>query len=316
MIIFNYVLMCLIFGTTFLAIKIGIDSGAPPLFMAGLRFLLAGSILMIWMLLKKRTNFSLLYRKELLFTGMGLTFGTFATLYWAENYVTSGIAAVLSATGPIMILLIQTLFLRQKVSRKSLIGCLVGFAGVVLLILPGMTIKVSFFWMIGCITILAGELCYASGTLYSKHILPRFVDESPVALNAVQMMYGGAMLLILSLFTESIHIETLATRSSIGSLLYLIIAGSMLGHTIYYWLVAKTNPLFPSTWLYISPLIALGLGIFLYNEQFSWFMLFGVITIILGIILVNIDSLRKLIQINTLPKIRKKNTCTAEAENS
>lgn len=79
-----------------------------------------------------------------------------------------------------------------------------------------------------------------------------------------------------------------------GSLLYLIVAGSMMGHTIYYWLVAKTNPLFPSTWLYISPLIALALGICLYDESFSWTILAGAAAIVIGIVLVNIGSLRQL----------------------
>lgn len=81
MIILAYGLVCLIFGTTFLAIKIGVDAGAPPFFSAGLRFFLAGAILFLWMVWKRKANFSLLLRKEMLFTGATLTFGTFATLY-------------------------------------------------------------------------------------------------------------------------------------------------------------------------------------------------------------------------------------------
>ncbi|NME98638.1 DMT family transporter [Aneurinibacillus aneurinilyticus] len=295
MVIFGYLLMCMIFGTTFLAIKVGIDAGAPPFFSAGLRFLLAGIILFIWMIWRGRASVSLLFRKEMMFTGMGLTFGTFSTLYWAEQYVSSGIAAVLSATGPIMILLLQTSILRQKASIASMSGCFIGFIGVILLLLPSVSVEVSLFWMLGCIMILIGEVCYSSGVLYSKHVMPRFADTSPIALNAVQMMYGGAMLLVLSLFTEHVHIGALLTLHAVSSLLYLIVVGSMMGHSIFYWLVAKTNPVFPSTWLYISPLIALGLGVFLYNEVVSWLAGIGVITIIVGIVLVNIDALRQAI---------------------
>lgn len=295
MVIFSYLLMCMIFGTTFLAIKVGIDAGAPPFFSAGLRFLLAGIILFIWMIWRGRASVSLLFRKEMMFTGMGLTFGTFSTLYWAEQYVSSGIAAVLSATGPIMILLLQTSILRQKASIASMSGCFIGFIGVILLLLPSVSVEVSLFWMLGCIMILIGEVCYSSGALYSKHVMPRFADTSPIALNAVQMMYGGAMLLVLSLFTEHVHIGSLLTLNTVSSLLYLIVVGSMMGHSIFYWLVAKTNPVFPSTWLYISPLIALGLGVFLYHEVVSWLAGIGVITIIIGIVFVNIDVLRQVI---------------------
>jgi len=77
MIPFNYILMCLIFGTTFLAIKVGIDAGASPFFSAGIRFFLAGAILFIAMILQKKARISLLLRKEMVLTGLALTFGVF-----------------------------------------------------------------------------------------------------------------------------------------------------------------------------------------------------------------------------------------------
>jgi drug/metabolite transporter (DMT)-like permease len=94
---------------------------------------------------------------------------------------------------------------------------------------------------------LIGEFSYASGTLYSKHVIKRFPEASPIALNAAQMIYGGLLLLILSAFTEKVQYETMLTLPAIGSLLYLIVIGSMVEHSTYYWLLAKTNPVFPST---------------------------------------------------------------------
>ncbi|MFP3422495.1 EamA family transporter, partial [Bacillus sp. SIMBA_161] len=88
---------------------------------------------------------------------------------------------------------------------------------------------------------------------------------------------------------------SMVTPAAIVSLFYLIIVGSMMGHTIFYWLVAKTNPVFPATWLYISPLIALTLGVILYHEPLSILSLAGGITIIGGIILININSLKQLL---------------------
>lgn len=295
MILFNYIVMCLIFGTTFLAIKIGIDAGAPPFFSAGVRFFLAGVILFSIMVWKRKASISLLFKKEMFLTGFALTFGVFATLYWAEQYLSSGIAAVLSATAPLMILLLQTTITRQSLPAVAWIGCLVGFAGVLLMLLPGLTVTFSTVWLLGCLVVLFGQVFYSAGTVYSRRVIQRFQDSSPIALNAAQMMYGGALLLILSLFTENVNVQSMVTPAAIVSLFYLIVVGSMMGHTIFYWLVAKTNPVFPATWLYISPLIALTLGVILYHEPLSILSLAGGITIIGGIILINVNSLKQLL---------------------
>ncbi|UQD52039.1 EamA family transporter [Bacillus methanolicus] len=302
MIIFNFFIMCFIFGTTFLAIKIGVDAGAPPFMSSGIRFFLAGFVLFIMMMKKGKAKISLLVRKEMLLSGLGLTFGTFATLYWAEQYVNSGIAAVLSATGPMIILLIQTFIFREKFSNKSLIGCIIGFTGVILLLSSSFTYEASLHWILGCIMILLGEVSYACGALYSKRVIRIFKETSPIALNAAQMMYGGALLFVLSLFTEKIAVDSMISVKVIGSLLYLIIIGSMVGHSLFYWLVANTNPVFPSTWLYISPLIAITLGSLLNHEAITWLMAVGAVTIICGTILVNLDSLQKAMKKPVLSK--------------
>jgi drug/metabolite transporter (DMT)-like permease len=110
------------------------------------------------------------------------------------------------------------------------------------------------------------------------------------------MMWGGLLLLVLSLFTEQVNLESILTVQAVNSLFYLIVMGSMVGHSLYYWLIARTNPVFPSTWLYISPLIALGIGVFLYNEKVTWITALGVITIITGTVLVNLDTLKQLMR--------------------
>jgi drug/metabolite transporter (DMT)-like permease len=296
MVLINYVIMCFIFGTTFLAIKIGVDAGAPPFMSAGLRFFLAGLILYLVMMVRGKANLSLLFRKEMLLSSLGLTFGTFSTLYWGEQYVSSGIAAVLSATGPIMVLVIQAYILRESFNRKSLIGCFVGFVGVILLLSSSITFDVSLLWFLGCVVILVGVFSYASGTIYSKKVIGIFKDTSPIALNAAQMLYGGVLLIVLSLFTETVHFESLLSMKALGSLLYLIVIGSMVAHSLYYWLVAKTNPVFPSTWLYISPLIAITVGAIFHHEPISWLMGIGVMTIMIGTVLVNFEALQGLMK--------------------
>ncbi|MBP1965866.1 DMT family transporter [Paenibacillus aceris] len=296
MIIFNYLLICLIFGTTFLAIKVGVDASAPPFFSAGLRFFIAGLLLFCWLIWRKKASLGLLFRKEMLLTGIGLTFGTFSTLYWAEQYVSSGIAAVLSATGPIMILVLQTFVLRLKTTALSVFGCILGFAGIVILLLPQLAVSANIVWVIGSTAILVGELFYCCGALYSKRVIQQFPEASPIALNAAQMICGGLLLLLLSLFTEHVDVRLIFSPKAAGSLLYLIVIGSMVGHSLFYWLVAKTNPVFPATWLYISPLIALAVGVVFYGETITWVTAAGVLTVIAGTICANLDSLKPLMQ--------------------
>lgn len=294
MIAFGFIVMCLIFGTTFLAIKIGIDAGLMPFYSASIRFIAAGGLILLYLVWKQKASLSLLWRKETLLTGVLVTFGTFSTLYWAEQHISSGLAAVLSATGPIMILLLQTARTRRRAPLHSLAGCAVGFAGVLVLMLPGLKLQFSYAWLAGCLAVLAGELCYSAGALYSKAVMDRQPSTSPLALNAAQMLVGGVLLLLLSLVTEHPRPSDLLSLKAVSSILYLTVVGSMVGHSLFYWLNAKTNPVFPSTWLYISPLIAMGLGSAIYNEEFSWISAAGALIILAGIILVNLHSLRTL----------------------
>jgi drug/metabolite transporter (DMT)-like permease len=292
MIIFNYLLMCAIFSTTFLAIKIGVEAGLPPFLSAGLRFLLAGAFIFLWMILQRKAKPSLLLRKEFLLIGMTSTFLTFATLYWAEQHVSSGIAAILSATGPMMILMIQSVVMRKNARRSDYWGCAIGFAGVCLLIMPEMAMGSDLIWILSCIAILIGEIGYSVGSLATRKLSFDMPDISPITINAVQMMYGGAALLLLSLFSEHVQWNGILTLPAIGSVLYLTMVGSMLGHSLYAWLLKATNAFFPSTWLFVSPIIALGLGAFLYGEAISLYSIVGSMLIIGGILVLNLPELR------------------------
>ncbi|MBE0337018.1 DMT family transporter [Paenibacillus sp. 23TSA30-6] len=287
-----FTVMCLIFGTTFLAIKVGVEAGLPPFLSAGVRFFAAGAILFIAMKLMGKVRWSLLWRKEMVLIGAGTTFGTFSALYWAEQYVSSGIGAILSATGPMMIVILQSVLLRQKTSRITVIGCMISFLGVVLVVLPGLAVQISGLWLAGCLVILLGELCYSGGALYSKRVMDVFRETNPIALNAAQMLHGGWMLLLLSAITEPWSSEGWQYLPAMGSLLYLILFGSMIAHTLFYWLMERTNPLFPTTWLYISPPIAVGLGALVYGEHVSWWMLAGVLLIVTGLMLMNNGIIR------------------------
>ncbi|ACK94252.1 EamA family transporter [Bacillus thuringiensis] len=292
MVIFNYILVCIIFGTTFLTIKIGIEAGAPPLFSAGIRFFLAGIILMIIFKLKRKEIMPHIFSKRIMYAGFCLTFMTFASLYWSEQYISSGLAAVLSATGPMMILLIQAKRNREKLQKEQLVALVIALIGVIFVSLPGMHQQVSFIWSIACIVLVIGELFYGIGSIRSKEILSDLSNVSPFLINGIQMFYGGILLLIASIIVEQPNVTVLTSWSVQWPILYLIFIGSIGGHGLYYWLLSKTNPVFPSTWLYVSPLIAIIVGYIILGEPLNPIMGMGACFILIGVFLANRSTLR------------------------
>ncbi|PFL02713.1 DMT family transporter [Bacillus thuringiensis] len=287
MVIFNYILVCIIFGTTFLTIKIGIEAGAPPLFSAGIRFFLAGIILMIIFKLKRKEIMPHIFSKRIMYAGFCLTFMTFASLYWSEQYISSGLAAVLSATGPMMILLIQAKRNREELQKEQLVALVIALIGVIFVSLPGMHQQVSFIWSIACIVLVIGELFYGIGSIRSKEILSDLSNVSPFLINGIQMFYGGILLLIASIIVEQPNVTVLTSWSVQWPILYLIFIGSIGGHGLYYWLLSKTNPVFPSTWLYVSPLIAIIVGYIVLGEPLNPTMGMGACFILIGVFLAN-----------------------------
>ncbi|PEY38417.1 EamA family transporter [Bacillus cereus] len=291
MVIFNYILICIIFGTTFLTIKIGIDAGAPPLFSAGIRFFLAGIILIIIFSLKRKHVMPYLLSKRIMYAGFCLTFMTFATLYWAEQYISSGLAAVLSATGPMMILLLQVKRTKIKLQREQLLALIIALSGVICISLPGMHQQFTLIWSIACVVILIGEFFYGIGSVRSKEILSDLPKVSPFLINGIQMFYGGIFLLIASIVTEQPNLAILTSWDVQWPILYLIFVGSICGHGLYYWLLSRTNPVFPSTWLYVSPLIAVTTGYIFLGEPINPVMGIGACLILIGVFLANRSTL-------------------------
>ncbi|MEB9964638.1 EamA family transporter, partial [Bacillus cereus] len=276
----------------FLTIKIGIEAGAPPLFSAGIRFFLAGIILMIIFKLKRKEIMPHIFSKRIMYAGFCLTFMTFASLYWSEQYISSGLAAVLSATGPMMILLIQAKRDREKLQMEQLVALVIALAGVIFVSLPGMHQQVSFIWSIACIVLVIGELFYGIGSIRSKEILSDLSNVSPFLINGIQMFYGGILLLIASIIVEQPNVTVLTSWSVQWPILYLIFIGSIGGHGLYYWLLSKTNPVFPSTWLYVSPLIAIIVGYIILGEPLNPTMGMGACLILIGVFLANRSTLR------------------------
>ncbi|RAK23466.1 drug/metabolite transporter (DMT)-like permease [Anoxybacillus vitaminiphilus] len=283
--------MCLIFGTTFLAIKIGLEAGWAPYFSAGFRFFIAGLLVVLYGTVTKQ--FRIPTKKnivEFLITGACMTGITFGTLYWAEQHIPSSFAALLSATGPLFVSLFHSIMEKVKITKAQFVGLVLGFLGIGLITGPSLSVQFHLLWFIACFVIIIGESFYAFGTIYSKMVLKQGI--SPLMLNGYQMLFGGLLLIILSFAFERPSFSGISYSGWI-SLLYLIVIGSVLGHGLYYWLIKKTNPAFPSTWLYVSPFISLMLDLWIKKETFHPVSIIGGFVILAGVYLMNSHILRE-----------------------
>jgi drug/metabolite transporter (DMT)-like permease len=290
MVLVAYMAMCLIFGTTFLAIKIGLEAGWTPYFSAGFRFFIAGLLVVIFGLVTKR--FRMPTKKniiEFIITGSCMTGITFGVLYWSEQYIPSSLAALLSAMGPLFVSLFHSKMEKEKMTKSQFAGLGLGFLGIALITAPSITIQLNLIGLSACLLIMFGECFYAFGTIYSRLVLKKGV--SPLMLNGYQMLFGGLLLMMVSFVFEKPSISNIDQTGWL-SLIYLIVIGSIVGHGLYYWLIKKTNPAFPSTWLYVSPFISLLLDIWVKRETIYPISVIGGMVILAGLFLMNHQVVR------------------------
>ena len=279
-----YSLMCLIFGTTFLAIKIGVDAGAPPFFFAGTRFFLAGLIVLLAVkTLNGNIGLQRNQRLDVILVGIFMTAVMFGCLYWGEKYVSSSVAALLAATTPLMISIAEWFQGVKKNIHIKGFGLILSFIGVAIAVLPALGIDASPEAIWAVLIILAAEAGCVFGTMRSKKVLAAGLN--PFVLNGWQMLLGGSLLILLSLLTEPS--ATLFSEPVFLAWAYLVVLGSLTAHGAYYWLVHRTGPLLPSTWTYISPVIAQFIGYYVLAEYLSGYSFLGLALVLSGIYLVS-----------------------------
>lgn len=284
MVIILYSLMCFIFGTTFLLIKTGLSLGWSPFLFSSLRFILAGIILLGFVSSQKKGKISFRQHLEIFMISLFITTIPFGALYYGEQYINSGEAAILVATSPIFILFFHFFLKKENVPFRQIAGVLICITGIIFMILKDLAITYQFHSAVAKGLIVLGEIAYAYGTIRSKEILERM--ETSAKFNALQMLYGGIGLLILAFFErEGVSVPTQYAGYLI--LFYFVIIASIVANGIFFVLVKKTNAFFPATWTYVSPMIAMVLGGFFLKEKFGFNGLLGAFLVIAGVLLAN-----------------------------
>lgn len=280
-IILAFVAVCILWGSTYLAIRIGVGE-FPPLIFAGVRFLIAGSLMVAYAFFKHepipRNPKDIL---KISTVGLFLLLGGNGCVVFAETWVNSGVASVLVATVPLFMVIIELIFrLNKKVALKSWVGLLIGFLGVVLLVLSNSNTGAVDFK--GPLVLLFGSLMWASGSVFSKTFK---AEGSIVAQIGIQMLAGGiGLTLAAALHGElfSIHV----TSKGIGAIAYLIIFGSIIGYSCYIYILKKWPAAKAGTYAYINPVVAVFLGAIILNEPITLSIIFSTVIILLGVLLV------------------------------
>lgn len=250
----------LFWGGTYLAMKVAIHT-IPPFLMGGLRFFTAGALVFLWEWRKGAAMPGLAHWWRAAKIGFLLLVLSQGGLAWSEQFVPTGIAAIIFATVPLWMALIAWIF--QKGQRPHVVvlaGLLLGFCGILLLVKNTVgNLGVSpLEWLGYCVVTLA-SIAWAWGSLASR---TTSIPGSPFLAAAMQNLTGGACYLLISLLSS--EWSTLSAGSfsaaSVLSLLYLIMFGSLIGFGSYIWLLKVSDPTLVSTYAYVNPVVALFLG--------------------------------------------------------
>ena len=271
----------IVWGSTFAAIELAVRT-IPPFLTMSSRHLVAGSILLVWGLARERERIG---RQQILAAaifGGALFVGGHGLLAWSQQRIPSGVAALLVASIPLWVAVFDRLVFGRRLSRRAVLGLVVGFGGVALLVDP---------WGGGPIDTLGGLVavisaaCWAAGSLYARGApLPK----GPILSAGIASLAGGALLLLASALHGELSGFDIAAVSgeSLFGVGYLIVVGSLVGLTAYVWLLKVAPISLVATYAYVNPVVAVLIGWALLDESFTATMILAGMLIVTAVAMI------------------------------
>ncbi|MEG8947094.1 DMT family transporter [Rosettibacter firmus] len=288
-IILGYILICLIWGSTWLAIRIGLDS-LTPIFSAGIRFILASIYIYILMRIQhiklQKDKLSLKLYFILAFFSFSIPFGL---VYWAEQFIPSGLASILFATLPFGVIIFSFLaFPNYKISYHQLIGVILGFIGIIIIFSENLLIDIEgYFW--GILAVLLSSFMQASiAVIIKKH----GEHLNPLSMNFLPLLISGFIMILMGALLENSSTWKFDYKA-IGSILFLSFFGTVITFTTYYWLLKRMNVVILSLSSFITPIVAVILGGLVLNEKLTEYTILGSSLVLIGILFANFRGLIK-----------------------
>jgi drug/metabolite transporter (DMT)-like permease len=285
-ILLAFAIIYLVWGSTYLSIRVGVRE-VPPFLLAGLRFVLAGLFLYGWMRFKGTPSPSRREWAGICLQGTLIFLVDYGCVFWAEQRVPSGIAAVVLATIAIFITLLEIMILRtQRLTARLGVALLGGLCGVAVLMNRSFSLGEAPIDRAGTLALLVAAFTWSVGTILTRRLtLPA---SKPMSAGA-QMLVGGVQLLILAALTgefKGFHVQTVSWTAWFA-LLYLIVAGSIIGFTAYIWLLHYESPTKVGTYAYVNPVVAVLVGYFLGGESIGMRTMFGTALVLLSVITIS-----------------------------
>jgi len=288
-IVIGYIIISLVWGSTWLAIRLGLES-LSPLIASGLRFVTASVLIFAFMkYMKVSVQLDKISVRIYFFLGVFSYFIPFGLVYWGEQFVPSGLASVIFAIFPFMVMFFSKIALKSEIiDRNKILGVISGFAGIYLIFSDEITLDVSdYLW--GMIAILGSATLQAISAVaikkYGRHL-------NPISMNFLPVTIGGILLLIFGFVFEDLS-KIKIDQKAVASILYLALFGTLVSFTIYYWLLKKINIVILSLSSFITPIIAVFLGWLLLNESLQKNDIYGSIFVLLGLLFANLSGLKK-----------------------
>jgi drug/metabolite transporter (DMT)-like permease len=277
--------VCLIWGTTYLGIKIALET-VPPFVLGGLRFTLAGLVLAI---VRKLQGKQMPNARGLLDAAIAgallLGFGNGGVVY-AEQFVPSGLAAVLVAAVAFWMVGVEAVIPGgERLTRRSLLGLAIGFSGIVILVWPDLRMDGAAGWRFGLGVFALQLACFgwALGSSYARR--HRTAQDDLITTSAFQMFFGGATMLILASFTGEWGHVAFNVRTG-AAMTYLFAMGSLVGFVAYIYALGHLRTSFVSLYAYVNPVVAVILGTLILDEPFGWRLVGSIAIILVGMTIV------------------------------
>ncbi len=275
-----WLILCCIWGSTWLFIKIGLND-LPPLTFASFRFVLASLILGSLVLLRRvrwprsRAEWSLIA-----ITGVLQFTLNYGLVFWGEQHISSGLAAVLQSTFPLFGLVLAHFYLPQeRMTTAKVAGVLLGIVGVAIIFSDQLSIAGSMA-LLGSIALV---LSAVFGSYSNVLVKARGTHIDPQILASGQMICGLIPLLVIGILTEGNPLKLHWTILSVMSLLYLVVVGSVIAFALYYWLVRHMDVTTTMLIALVTPVVAVILGMIVLHEELNWRLLAGGACIIAGL---------------------------------
>ena len=300
----SFGLVYFFWGSTYLAILIAVRH-FPAAVLGALRFLIAGILMLGWCAISgKKVTISGKDGLRLLLIGVLLLTGGNVVLAWTEEFINSGLAAMIVAVVPIWIALIEAILGGDRLNRQGWIGLLLGIGGLLALLWPDLVngSSVGKRDLIVCLVLMLGSLSWALGSVLSRRFK---LAIGPFAATGWEMTFAGLVNLLLALGFRDFH-RADWSRTGWLAIAYLVTFGSLVGFTAYIWLLEHVPTPKVATYAYVNPVVAVFLGWLLHSERIDRYMLLGMVVIVAAVALVTTSKLRG-------QKATAKQACACEA---